>query len=193
MSHTDSNTSSSARFLVQFHPQNRPYREQCAEQHESVADFDIETANPYLVEMHTSWGFPNILSKQSTVRTSENAQSKSVPVQAASVVGKQKGSSPPGSTKEDKNSHDFKKQENNAKKPAKKKDLLAQHEEIVKKANIVLRRNQVVEDEYRKQQKIYEMNENNAGKHASDFLHGKNPVRANTLTSTTRRSLRRKI
>ena len=88
MLNMDSNINPSARFLVQFHPQNRPYREQCAEQHESVADFDIETANPYLVEMHTSWGLSILSMKQSNVPTSRNVPSKPVPVQPPSVVGK---------------------------------------------------------------------------------------------------------
>jgi hypothetical protein len=55
-SNMDSNANSSARFLVQFLPENPPYCEHdaYAEHHGNVADLDIETANPYFVEMDTS-------------------------------------------------------------------------------------------------------------------------------------------
>ena len=67
MSIMDSNINSSARFLVQFHTENRPYREQFAEHHGSVADFDIETANPYLVEMHTSGFLSKLMRSKKSV------------------------------------------------------------------------------------------------------------------------------
>jgi hypothetical protein len=91
MSNMDSNINSSARFLVQFHPENRPYREHvaCAEHHGNVADLDIETANPYFVEMHTSWALSDLIGEKK-VPTMKKGSSKPAPVPAQGLylVGK---------------------------------------------------------------------------------------------------------
>lgn len=160
MLNMDSNINSSARFLVQFHPQDRPYREQCAEQHESVADFDIETANPYLVEMHTSWVLSTLirnLHKKSNVPTSSNVPSKPVPVQAPSAVGKEKGSSSTGGTEVKNDTVDLKKKQAEARRAANQENLLRERAKRVEKANAVLQLKKERDEAYRKQQRQEEM------------------------------------
>ena len=169
MLNMDSNINSSARFLVQFHPQNRPYREQCAEQHESVADFDIETANPYLVEMHTSWFLSKLIRTQSNVPkssivpseskvpTSSNVPSKPVPVQAPSAVGKEKGSSSTGGTEVKNDTVDLNKKQAEARRAANQENLLQERAKRVENANAALKRKKERDEAYRKQQRQEEM------------------------------------
>ena len=73
-------------------------REQCAEYHGSVADFDIETGNPYLVEMNNSLTLPNFFSSRTTKSKAKSVSNTPIPVQATLPVGNEKASSPTGGT-----------------------------------------------------------------------------------------------
>jgi len=114
-------------------------------------------------------------------------------VQAASVVGKQKGSSPPGAMKVANISNNLEKKETDAKASAKREGLLAKEAEKLKKMNEALKRKMSSEDAYLREQQKQQMIINKADKGASDFLHNRNRVRVNPKTSTIKTSLRRRI
>lgn len=187
MLNMDSNINSSARFLVQVHPQNRPYREQCADQHESVADFDIETANPYLVEMHTSWGLLTLIRKQSNVPTSRNVPSKPVPVQAPSAVGKENGSSSTGGTEVKNDTVDLKKKQAEARRAANQQNLIQERAKRVEKANAALQRKKKSDEAYRKQQRHEEMERNKSKSLAMKAKYDKQVIQARNLLPRTKK------
>jgi len=181
MLNMDSNINPSARFLVQFHPQNRPYREQCAEQHESGADFDIETANPYLVEMHTSWGLPTFIRNKSNVPTSSKVPSNPVPVQAPSAVGKEKGSSSTGGTEVKNDTVDLKNKQAEARRAANQENLRQERAKRVEKANAALQRKKERDEAYRKQQRQEEMQRSKSSSLAMKARNDRNLVQTRRL------------
>jgi hypothetical protein len=120
MSNMDSNINSSARFLVQFLPENPPYCEHdaYAEHHGNVADLDIQTANPYLVEMDTSWGLSSLIGKRKAPQP-KKVSSNPPPGPAPLNEDKEKESSPAGPAQEALGPEDLKKKIQNDRRAAK--------------------------------------------------------------------------
>jgi hypothetical protein len=190
-SNIDSKMHSSARFLVQL-PQNRPCREHdaCAEHHGNVADFDIETANPYFVEMHTDDLFSVLagMKKKDAMKAPNpiKVSSKPAPVQAPLAVGNEKSSSSPGAGEEAHVIVDKKKMQE-AKRAAKQNEVLKEREKNVAKQNEILKKKKEQDEAYRRQMQKEEQEKNKASTRAGDFTHGRNPVRANGKFKMRRR------
>jgi hypothetical protein len=185
-------TDSSARFLVDFRPQNRPYREHdallhaCADHPGNVADFDTEAVNPYFVEIQTS-GFLSSLIGKKKVPASSIVSKKAANVQAPSAVSQEKPSAATGAGEEAQGTGDSKKKSQDAKRNAKNEEIIAQRQERVERTNRALNRQLKAQEDDRLQRQREGRAYETAKNQAANIRHSRNPVLAKKPFSSKRR------
>jgi len=176
----DSNANSSTRFLVQFHPENPPYCEHdaYAEHHGNVADLDIETANPYFVEMDTSLSLPSFPWKR---KAPQPTNVSSNPPPGPAPLNEDKESSPAGPAQEALGPEDLKKKIQNDRRAARKLKETIEREERVKKANLALEKKQRSTEAYLKQEQQAKMQKDGSERRASNFRSDRIKVKVNPI------------
>jgi hypothetical protein len=187
----DSNANSSARFLVQFLPENPPYCEHdaYAEHHGNVADLDIETANPYFVEMDTSLSLPSFPWKR---KAPQPTNVSSNPPPGPAPLNEDKESSPAGPAQEALGPEDLKKKTQNDRRAARKLQETIEREERVKKANRALEKKQRSTEAYLEQEQQAKMQNDGSERRASNFRSDRKKVKVNPITTLNKRSSSRK-
>jgi len=183
----DSNANASARFLVQFLPENQPYCEHdaYAEHHGNVADLDIETANPYFVEMDTSMSLPSFFRRKQAPQPT-NVPSNPPPGPAPLNENKEKESSPAGPAQDTLGPEELKKKAQNARQTARQEEEKKMREERVKNANRKMEKRQRSTEAILEQQRQERMLNDGSREQASNFRNGRKKVVVNPITTLRR-------
>ena len=172
----DSNANASARFLVQFLPENPPYCEHdaYAEHHGNVADLDIETANPYFVEIDTSFTLPSLFRKPPPPEPKKVSSNP-----------------PPGPAQHTLGPQELKKQAQIARQTARQEEQRKMREESVKNANRKMENRQRSTEKILEQQRRTDMENDGSALRASNFRSGRSKGNVNPKTTIYKRSFSR--
>ncbi len=179
----DSNANASARFLVQFHPENPPYCEHdaYAEHHGDVADLDIETANPYFVEMDTSLSLPSF-SWGKNAQQPGKVSSNPPPVPAPLNKDKEKESSPAGPAQEALGPEDLKKKTQDDRRAARRQQEMEERKARIERANRALEKKHRSTEAYREQERQAKMESDVSRKLAQNLRHERQVLVKRQLT-----------